>query len=161
MRGRDFVTRKVTFGLARVALGQEEMLHIGNLEAKRDWGFAGEYVEGMWMMLQQEKPDDYVLATGRTTSVRDFVNGAAAGFGFDIEWTGDGVDARAIDRRSGRTIIAVDPRFYRPAEVDLLIGDAQKAKSALGWEAKTSLEGLIEMMVKADYDRVKSGVIHF
>jgi GDPmannose 4,6-dehydratase len=159
LRGRDFVTRKVTFGLARVALGQEKMVHIGNLEAKRDWGFAGEYVEGMWMMLQQEKPGDYVLATGRSSSVRDFIDGAAAGLGFDIEWTGNGVDARAVDRRSGRTVIAVDPKLYRPAEVDALVGDARKAKADLGWEAKTSLEGLIQMMVKADYDRVKTGII--
>jgi GDPmannose 4,6-dehydratase len=159
LRGRDFITRKVTLGLARVALGHDEMLHLGNLEAKRDWGFAGEYVEGMWMMLQQEKPGDYVLATGRAASVRDFVNGAAVGFGFDIEWTGNGIDARAVDRRSGRTIVAVDPKFYRPTEVDLLIGDAGKAKTALGWEAKTRLEDLIQMMVRADYDRVKTGII--
>jgi GDPmannose 4,6-dehydratase len=135
------------------------MVHIGNLEAKRDWGFAGEYVEGMWMMLQQEKPGDYVLATGRSSSVRDFIDGAAAGLGFDIEWTGNGVDARAVDRRSGRTVVAVDPKLYRPAEVDALVGDARKAKADLGWEAKTSLEGLIQMMVKADYDRVKTGII--
>jgi GDPmannose 4,6-dehydratase len=159
LRGRDFVTRKVTFGLARVALGQEEMVHIGNLEARRDWGFAGEYVEGMWMMLQQEKPGDYVMATGRSSSVRDFIDGAAAGLGFDIEWTGNGVDARAVDRRSGRIIVAVDPKLYRPAEVDALVGDERKAKADLGWEAKTNLEGLIQMMVKADYDRVKTGII--
>jgi GDPmannose 4,6-dehydratase len=159
LRGREFITRKVTFGLARVALGHDEMLRIGNLEAKRDWGFAGEYVEGMRMMLQQEKPADYVLATGRTTTVRDFIDGAAAGYGFDIEWTGNGADARAVDRRSGRTIIAVDPRFFRPTEVDLLVGDARKAKADLGWEANTRLEDLIQMMVKADYDRVKTGII--
>ena len=159
LRGRDFVTRKVTLGLARVALGQEEMVHIGNLEAKRDWGFAGEYVEGMWMMLQREAPGDFVLATGRSSSVRDFIDGAATGFGFDIEWTGNGIDARAVDRRSGRTVVAVDPKLYRPAEVDVLIGDARKAEAELGWEAKTSLEGLIQMMVKADYDRVKTGII--
>ena len=146
-------------GLARVALGQEEMVHVGNLEAKRDWGFAGEYVEGMWMMLQQEKPGDYVIATGRSSSVRDFIDGAATGFGFDIEWTGNGIDARAVDRRSGRTVVAVDPKLYRPAEVDALVGDARKAEAELGWEAKTSLEGLIQMMVKADYDRVKTGII--
>jgi GDPmannose 4,6-dehydratase len=119
LRGRDFVTRKVTLGLARVALGQEEMVHIGNLEAKRDWGFAGEYVEGMWMMLQREAPGDYVLATGRSSSVRDFIDGAATGLGFDIEWTGNGIDARVVDRRSGRIVVAVDPKLYRPAEVDV------------------------------------------
>jgi GDPmannose 4,6-dehydratase len=157
--GRDFVTRKVTLGLARVALGHEEMVHVGNLEARRDWGFAGEYVEGMWMMLQREAPGDYVLATGRSSSVRDFIDGAATGLGFDIEWTGNGIDARAVDRRSGHTVVAVDPKLYRPAEVDVLIGDARKAKVDLGWEAKTSLEGLIQMMVQADYDRVKTGII--
>jgi len=161
LRGLEFVTRKVTHGLARVALGQQDMLHIGNLDAKRDWGFAGEYVEGMWRMLQQDTAQEYVLATGRTTSVRDFVNGAAAALDFDLEWTGDGADARAIDRRSGRTVVAVDPAFYRPAEVDLLIGDASKAKTELGWEAKTSLEELTKMMVKADYDRVKTGIMRF
>jgi GDPmannose 4,6-dehydratase len=159
LRGREFVTRKVTFGLARVALGHEDMLYVGNLDAKRDWGFAGDYVEGMWMMLQQGTPDDYVLATGRTTSVRDFVSAAVAACGFDLEWTGDGPDARAVDKQSGRTIIAVDPKFYRPAEVDILTGDASKAKTAFGWEARTSLEELIQMMVKADYDRVKTGII--
>ena len=161
LRGLEFVTRKVTHGLARVVLGQQDMLHIGNLDAKRDWGFAGEYVEGMWRMLQQDTAQEYVLATGRTTSVRDFVNGAAAALDFDLEWTGDGADARAIDRRSGRTVVAVDPAFYRPAEVDLLIGDASKAKTELGWEAKTSLEELTKMMVKADYDRVKTGIMRF
>ena len=161
LRGLEFVTRKVTHGLARVALGQQDMLHIGNLDAKRDWGFAGEYVEGMWRMLQQDTAQEYVLATGRTTSVRDFVNGATAALDFDLEWTGDGADARAIDRRSGRTVVAVDPAFYRPAEVDLLIGDASKAKTELGWEAKTSLEELTKMMVKADYDRVKTGIMRF
>lgn len=159
LRGLDFVTRKVTFGLARVALGHQDVLSLGNLEFKRDWGFAGEYVEGIWAMLQQDQPDDYVLATGRTVSVRDFVQGAATACGFDVEWAGDGIDARAVDKRTGRTIVAVDPKFYRPAEVDALVGDASKAKATLGWEAKTSLEDLTQMMVKADYDRVKSGII--
>jgi GDPmannose 4,6-dehydratase len=159
LRGRDFVTRKVTLGLARVALGEAETLAIGNLEAKRDWGFAGEYVEGMWMMLQQEQPDDYVLATGRSASVRAFVESAAAGFGFELEWTGSGLGASGVDARTGRTIVVADPKYYRPAEVDLLVGDARKAKAILGWEPRTSLEDLIQMMVKADYDRVKTGVI--
>jgi GDPmannose 4,6-dehydratase len=159
LRGRDFVTRKVTLGLARVALGEADTLAIGNLEAKRDWGFAGEYVEGVWMMLQQEQPDDYVLATGRSTSVRAFVEGAAAGLGFELEWTGSGLGASGVDKRTGRTIIVADPKYYRPAEVDLLVGDVRKAKAILGWEPRTSLEDLIQMMVKADYDRVKTGVI--
>jgi GDPmannose 4,6-dehydratase len=160
LRGRDFVTRKVTLGLARVALGEAATLAVGNLEAKRDWGFAGEYVEGMWMMLQQEEAEDYVLATGRSASVREFIEGAAAGLGFDLEWAGSGLDTRGLDKRTGRTIIVTDPKYYRPAEVDLLVGDARKAKAKLGWEPRTSLEELIQMMVKADYDRVKTGIAH-
>lgn len=159
LRGLEFVTRKVTFGLARVALGQQDCLRIGNLDAKRDWGFAGDYVEGMWRMLQQDEAGDYVLATGRTTSVREFIERAASAYGFNLEWSGDGADARGFDRKSGKAVVAVDPRFFRPAEVDLLIGNAAKARAKLGWEAKTSLEELIQMMVKADYDRVKTGII--
>jgi GDPmannose 4,6-dehydratase len=158
LRGLEFVTRKVTHGFARVALGLQDVLRVGNLEAKRDWGFAGEYVDGMWRMLQQDTPDDYVLATGRTTTVRDFVDGAAAAFGFALEWNGDGDSASGVDTKTGRTIIAVDPLLYRPTEVALLLGDASKAKAVLGWEAKTSLEELIQMMARADYDRVKTGL---
>jgi GDPmannose 4,6-dehydratase len=161
LRGLEFVTRKVTHGLARVALGLQDTLHIGNLEAKRDWGFAGEYVEGMWRMLQQEKSDDYVLATGHNASVRDFVNGAAAAFGFHLAWSGEGQAARGIDKTTGRTIVAVDPVHYRPADVEHLLGDASKAKAVLGWEAKTGLDELIQMMARADYDRVKAGVVRF
>ncbi len=161
LRGLEFVTRKVTHGLARVALGHEDRLYVGNLEAQRDWGFAGEYVEGMWQMLQQAVPDDYVLATGRTTTVREFVNGAAAAFGFVLEWNGDGEAASGIDTKTGRTIVAVDPALYRPAEVAFLVGDASKAKTAFGWESKTSLEELIQMMARADYDRVKTGQLRF
>jgi GDPmannose 4,6-dehydratase len=161
LRGMEFVTRKVTLGLARVALGKQETVYLGNLEAKRDWGFAGDYVEGMWMMLQQEKPDDFVLATGRTVTVKSFVDGAAAALGFDLEWEGDGAATRGIDRRSGKTVVAVSPEFYRPAEVNMLIGDPTKAKRVLGWEAKTSLEELIQMMAKSDFDRVKSGSLRF
>ncbi len=161
LRGMEFVTRKVTLGLARVALGKQETVYLGNLEAKRDWGFAGDYVEGMWMMLQQEKPDDFVLATGRTVTVKSFVDGAAAALGFDLEWEGDGAATRGIDRRSGKTVVAVSPEFYRPAEVNMLIGDPTKAKRVLGWEAETSLEELIQMMAKSDFDRVKSGSLRF
>ena len=156
---REFVTRKVTLGLAQVALGKQDALHLGNLEASRDWGYAAEYVEGMWMMLQQEQPDDYVLATGRTHSVRDFVNAAGEALGFALEWSGEGADARGIDKRTGKTIVIVTPEFYRPAEVDLLIGDPRKAKQRLNWEAQTSLEELVQMMAKADFDRVQSGVL--
>jgi GDPmannose 4,6-dehydratase len=159
LRGLEFVTRKVTYGLARVALGKQDVLKVGNLEAKRDWGFAGEYVEGMWLMLQQEKPDDYVLATGRTTTVREFVEGAAAAFGFNLEWRGIGKDAAAVDTNTRRTIVAVDPDLYRPTEVDLLLGDPSKARDHLGWEAKMRLEDLIQLMARADYDRVKHGLV--
>lgn len=159
LRGQEFITRKVTLGLARIAHGEIDTLYIGNLDARRDWGFAGDYVQGMWSMLQQDEPGDYVLATGRTTPVRDFVVQAAQGFGFDLEWKGDGIEERGIDRRSGKTLIAIDPKFLRPAEVDVLTGDASKAKAKLGWEARTSLEELVQMMVKADRDRVKSGII--
>ena len=136
LRGREFVTRKVTLGLAQVALGKQDALYLGNLEAQRDWGYAAEYVEGMWMMLQQEQPDDYVLATGRTHSVRDFVNAAGEALGFDLEWSGEGANARGIDKRTGKAIVIVTPEFYRPAEVDLLIGDPSKAKQKLNWEAQ-------------------------
>ena len=161
LRGIEFVTRKVTLGLARVALGKQDVVRLGNIEAKRDWGFAGDYVEGMWMMLQQDVPDDFILATGRTNSVKNFVNGAAEALGFSLEWNGDGAATRGVDRRTGKTVVAVAPEFYRPAEVDLLIGDPAKAKRALGWEAKTGLEELIQMMAKADFDRAKSGVLRF
>ena len=132
LRGVEFVTRKVTLGLARVALGKQDAIYLGNLEAKRDWGFAPEYVEGMWMMLQQARPADYILATGRSHSVRDFVSTAAAALNFSLEWVGQGANARAVDKRTGKTIVAVTPEFYRPAEVEVLIGDARKAKEVLG-----------------------------
>jgi GDPmannose 4,6-dehydratase len=159
LRGQEFVTRKVTLGLARVALGQQECLHVGNLDAQRDWGFAGDYVEGMWRMLQEDDAGDFVLATGRTTSVREFIDRAALALGFDLEWSGAGADARGIDRKNGRVIVAVDPCLFRPTEVDLLIGDATKAKTKLGWEATTRLDALIQMMVKADHDRARTGII--
>ena len=159
LRGREFVTRKITLGLARVALGEQDAVYLGNLDAKRDWGFAEEYVEGMWMMLQQDEPDDYVLATGRTHSVRDFVDAAGRALGFDLEWSGEGSNTRGIDKRTGNAIVIVTPELYRPAEVDLLVGDPSKAKQKLNWEAKTSLEELVQMMAKADYDRVQSGIL--
>jgi GDPmannose 4,6-dehydratase len=161
LRGLEFVTRKVTYGLARVALGKQDKVTLGNLDAKRDWGFAGDYVKGMWLMLQQNDPDDFVLATGRTAAVRDFVDQAAAALGFKLEWSGEGVDTLGIDKLSGRTIITIDKKNFRPAEVDLLIGDPSKAKEALGWTAETSLEELVDMMVKADFDRVQAGIVTF
>jgi len=158
LRGREFVTRKITHGLARVRAGELPRLDLGNLDAQRDWGFAGDYVDGMWRMLQQESPSDYVLATGRTTSVRRFVEMAAAAAGFSLAWRGKGLDEVGIDTRTDKVIVGIDPRFFRPAEVDFLIGDAGKAKAQLGWEAKTTLDALVAMMVEADMRRVREGI---
>jgi GDPmannose 4,6-dehydratase len=156
LRGAEFVTRKITAGFARVALKQQERVELGNLDAKRDWGFAGDYVAGMRAMLAQEKADDFVLATGRATSVRDFVKLAAAAAGFDLRFEGEGRNERAIDK-DGVVRVAINPEFFRPAEVDFLLGDASKAKAALGWTAKTTLEELATDMVRADFDRAKRG----
>jgi len=152
LRGAEFVTRKTTIALAHLKRGNGPVLKLGNLNARRDWGFAGDYVLGMWQMLNAPNPDDYVLATGESHSVRDFVTLAANHLGFDIEWRGEGREETGIDRDSGRTLVEIDPRYFRPAEVDMLIGDAAKAKRTLGWAATTSFEGLVEMMAQADYD---------
>lgn len=156
LRGLEFVTRKITDGLARVKLGKLSHIELGNLEAKRDWGYAKDYVEGMWRMLQAEKPDTYVLATGRTERVRDFVEMTCKALDINLEWKGSGVDEVGVDTATGNTIIKINPQFYRPAEVDLLIGDPAKAKAELGWEAMTTLEQLCAMMVEADLRRVES-----
>jgi len=161
LRGVEFVTRKITLALARIAQGEQDTLYLGNLEAKRDWGYAAEYVEGMWRMLQQDKADDYVLATGNTHTVRSFVEGAGNALGFDLAWEGKDENQVGIDRKTGKTIVRVDPKFYRPAEVEILIGDPSKAKNALGWVAGTDIAGLTGLMVKADFDRVKSGRLFF
>ena len=158
LRGLEFVTRKITDGLARVKLGKISHIELGNLEAKRDWGYAKDYVECMWLILQAEKPDTYVFATGRTERVRDFVEMTCKALDINISWQGSGVDEIGVDSETGKTIIKINPEFYRPAEVELLIGDATKAKKELGWEASTSLEELCAMMVKADLRRVKSGM---
>ncbi len=150
-RGENFVTRKITLSLAQILAGELECLYLGNLEAKRDWGFAAEYVEGMWRMLQHDKADDYVLATGSTASVRAFLELCLEIAGIPFERKGSGKDEMYIDTRSGKTIVAIDPHYYRPSEVDLLIGDASKAKKILGWEAKTSLRDLAQMMMEADF----------
>jgi GDPmannose 4,6-dehydratase len=151
-RGKNFVTRKITSGLADIAAGKLDCLHLGNLEAKRDWGYAAEFVEGMWSMLQHDKPDDFVLATGKAISVREFLEICMQLAGISYESQGEGIEEKYIDTKTGKAIIVVDPEYYRPAEVDLLIGDATKAKNELGWEAKTTLAELAEMMMKADYE---------
>lgn len=151
-RGETFVTRKITRGLSRIKLGIEDKLYLGNLEAKRDWGYAKEYVECMWQMLQQEEPDDYVIATGETHSVRKFVEEAAKLLGFDLVWQGEGLDEKGIDRKTNKILIEINPRYFRPAEVEVLIGDAKKAKEKLGWEPKIKFKELAKIMVRADYD---------
>lgn len=149
-RGENFVTRKITLSLAKILAGQMSCVYLGNLEAKRDWGYAKEYVEGMWMMLQQDTPEDYVLATGKMASVREFLELCLGIAKVPFERKGEGIDETYIDTRSGKTIVAMDPAYYRPAEVDLLIGDATKAKTRLGWEPKTDLSQLAGLMMEAD-----------
>lgn len=145
-RGETFVTRKITRGLSRISVGEQDVLYLGNLDAKRDWGHAKDFVEAMWLMLQQDSPDDYVIATGEQYSVRDFVNEASSYFGFDIVWEGEGLDERGVDKTTGRTIVKVDSKYFRPAEVETLLGDASKAKEKLGWEPKISFKELVEDM---------------
>lgn len=149
-RGETFVTRKITRGLANITLGKEKKLYLGNLDAKRDWGHAKDYVDGMWRMLQAEKPDDYVLATGEMHSVREFVEKAAAIVDMEIRWEGTGTDEKGIDRATGRTIIEIDARYFRPTEVDLLLGDASKARTELGWEPTIHFDELVRRMMEHD-----------
>lgn len=157
LRGREFVTRKITDSIAKIKLGKLDVLELGNMDAKRDWGFAKEYVEGMWRMLQADKPDTYVLATNRTETVRDYVTMAAKAAGFELVWQGVAENEVAIDTKTGKTLVKVNPKFYRPAEVELLIGNPEKAKRELGWEPKTTLEQLCQMMVDADIRRNEAG----
>ena len=157
LRGREFVTRKITDTVAKIRLGKHDVLELGNLDARRDWGYAREYVDGMWRMLQADQPDTYVLATQRTESVRDFASLAFAAADIHIAWQGSGVDERGVDTRTGKTVVRINPRFHRPAEVDLLIGDAGKAREQLGWASQTSLESLCRMMVEADLRRNEHG----
>lgn len=149
-RGEIFVTRKITMAVASIMAGKQEKLSLGNMDAKRDWGFAGDYIEGMWRMLQQEEPRDYVLATNETHTVREFVELAFAEVGIEIEWKGTGEDEKGYDKKTGRLMVDVDPRYFRPAEVELLWGDATKAETELGWERKVSFRKLVEMMVDED-----------
>jgi GDPmannose 4,6-dehydratase len=149
-RGETFVTRKITRGLADIVNGKKEKLYLGNLDAKRDWGFAGDYVEAMWLMLQQEKAEDFVIATGETRQVREFTEEAFKHAGIELEWLGTGVDEKGIDKKTGKVLVEVDPKYFRPTEVELLIGDPTKAKQQLGWEPKVDFYQLVKMMVDAD-----------
>ncbi|KWF23621.1 GDP-mannose 4,6-dehydratase [Burkholderia ubonensis] len=157
LRGREFVTRKITDSVAKIKLGMLDVLELGNLDAKRDWGFAKEYVEGMWLMLQADKPDTYVLATNRTETVRDFVTMAFKAAGMQIAWKGEAEHEIGIDEATGKILVRINPKYYRPAEVDLLIGNPEKAKSELGWQPQTTLEQLCAMMVEADLRRNEQG----
>ncbi|WP_437894346.1 GDP-mannose 4,6-dehydratase [Sorangium sp. So ce124] len=156
-RGENFVTRKVTLSLARIKAGLQPTLRIGNMDAKRDWGYAKDYVEMMWMMLQQPEPDDYVAATGEAHTVREFIEQAAPIAGFDIAWEGERDFEIGRDRKTGKVIVEVDPKFYRPAEVEFLLGDSTKARTKLGWRPKVGFPELVEMMMRADLDRLAGG----
>lgn len=149
-RGPEFVTRKISKAVARIKLGKQEVLALGNLDSKRDWGYAGDYVEGMWRMLQQDKPDDYVLATGETHTIREFCELAFKEIGVDLKWQGSGAEEVGVDSSSGKTVIKINPEFYRPAEVDLLLGDPSKAEKELGWKRQVDFPGLVKMMVEND-----------
>jgi len=154
-RGETFVTRKITRAASRIKYGIQESLSLGTVNAKRDWGFAPEYCEGMWRMLQQETPGDYVLATNETHTIREFADLAFRELDMELEWTGTGENEKGIEKKTGRVLVKVDPRYYRPTEVDLLLGDPAKAKAELGWEPKTKFEDLVKLMVKADWEKVQ------
>ena len=156
LRGHQFVTRKITQSLSRIKLGKQQTLQLGNIEAKRDWGFAGDYVKGMHLMLNHTSPDDYVLATNETHTVREFIELACKNLSIELVWEGSGVDEKGIDSTSGKKIIEINPKYYRPAEVDLLLGDSSKAKKVLGWDNNTSFESLVSMMVNSDFEKEKS-----
>ena len=157
LRGQEFVTRKITNSVAKISLGNQDVLELGNMDAKRDWGFAKDYVEGMYLMMQVDVADTYVLATNRTETVRDFVTMSFKAVDIELDWQGQDEDEVAIDKATGKTVVKVNPKFYRPAEVELLIGDPSKAKRDLGWESKTTLEELCLMMVEADVRRNEAG----
>ncbi len=160
-RGYNFVTRKITIGLSKIKLGLQNHLELGNLDAKRDWGYAKEYVEAMWLMLQQDTPEDFVIATGETHSVREFIEAACEGLSIKLEWQGQGVDEIGIDSTTGKTIIKINPQYFRPTEVDLLLGNPAKAKAKLGWEAKIKFADLAKLMTKADYELMQKNHGHF
>jgi GDPmannose 4,6-dehydratase len=152
-RGETFVTRKITRGLARIIAGKDQCLYLGNLEAKRDWGYAKDYVEGMWLMLQQKEPEDFVLATGETHSVREFVEECMKILKIDFKWRGRGAKEEGIDKKTGKAFIKIDPKYYRPAEVDLLLGDPSKAKEKLGWKSKITFKELVKIMLEVDLEK--------
>lgn len=160
IRGETFVTRKITRGVARIESGLDTCIHLGNLDTKRDWGHARDYVEGMWLILQQPEPDDYVLATGETRSVREFVETAFSHVGRHIEWQGKGAQETGVDAKSGQTLVRVNARYFRPTEVDLLIGDASKARQQLGWTPKTSFDSLIREMIESDLTEARREASH-
>jgi GDPmannose 4,6-dehydratase len=149
-RGLEFVTRKITNAVARIKLGLQDHVELGNLDSKRDWGYAGDYVEGMWRMLQQDKPDEYVLATGETHTIREFCELAFAEIGMKLEWNGEGVEEIGVDANSGKTVLKINPLFFRPAEVDILLGNPEKAEKVLGWKRKVDFPGLVKLMVEND-----------
>ena len=155
VRGETFVTRKITRAVARISMGTQERVYLGNLDAKRDWGHASDFVEGMWRMLQQEEPEDFVLATGVTTTIREFTERAFAEVGITLEWSGNGVDETGRDAKSGNILVSIDPTYFRPTEVDLLIGDASKAREKLGWQPTCNLQQMIEEMIKADLEEAR------
>ncbi|MGK5090905.1 GDP-mannose 4,6-dehydratase [Deltaproteobacteria bacterium TL4] len=155
LRGETFVTRKITRAVARISLGKQEQLFLGNLDSQRDWGHAKDYVEAMWKILQVEKPDDFVIATGITTKIRDFVNMAFREVGVSIEWEGEGVNEKGLNSKNGKVVVQVDPEYFRPTEVELLIGDATKAKEILGWKPTYTLEQLVQEMVREDIKEAK------
>ncbi len=154
IRGETFVTRKITRGVAAITHGYQDRLYLGNLDARRDWGHARDYVEGMWLMLQQDKPDDYVIATGEMHSVREVIEHAFRRVDRDIAWRGHGADEVGFDRKTGAVLVAVDPRYYRPTEVEQLLGDARKARERLGWKPRTTFSELVQQMVDADLEQL-------
>lgn len=151
-RGGTFVTKKITNAFAKIKLGKQEVLYLGNLDAKRDWGYAEDYVEAMWLMLQQDTPDDYVIATGETHSVREFVEHASRLLGYELAWRGSGAAEEGFDTKTGKTLVKIDPEYFRPAEVDMLLGDAAKAQARLGWQPKVRFEELIKLMMEAEFE---------
>ena len=157
-RGETFVTRKITRGLVRIKLGKDECLYLGNLDAKRDWGYAKDFVKAMWLIMQQKVSDDFVIATNETHSVREFCEVAARRLGYDIRWSGEGVDEKGVDAKSGNVLVKIDPRYYRPAEIDTLIGDYTKAKQKLGWEPAVRFEELVALMIDADMEQEKKAL---